>query len=103
MATLLHAESGELRLTLRGTEENRILATVRRWSYWQGVDIERDPADAERCLAVTLIADRVHEAVVRDILRRSFGMTFLEEGGICDIGPAPLPKSRWPGRSSSRP
>ena len=102
MATLSHAESGELHLTLRGTEENRILATVRRWSYWQRVDIERDPADAERCLAVTLIADRVHEAVVRDILRRSFGMTFLEEGGICDIGPEPPPRSRWPGRSSSR-
>ena len=103
MATLSLAESGELQLTLRGMDENRILATVRRWSYWQRVDIERDPADAERCLAVTLIADRAYEPIVREILRRSFGMTFLEEGGICDIGPAPLPKSRWPSRSSSRP
>ena len=102
MATLSLAESGELHLTLRGTDENRILATIRRWPYWQRVDIERDPADAERCLAVTLIADRAHEAIVRDILRRSFGMTFLEEGGICDIGPEPLPKSRWSSRSSSR-
>jgi len=102
MATLSLAESGELHLTLRGTDENRILATMRRWPYWQRVDIERDPADTERCLAVTLIADRAHEAIVRDILRRSFGMTFLEEGGICDIGPEPLPRSRWSGRSSSR-
>ena len=102
MATLSLAESGELHLTLRGTDENRILATVRRWPYWQRVDIERDPADAERCLAITLIADRAYEPIVREILRRSFGMTFLKEGGICDIGSEPLPRPRWPGRSSSR-
>ena len=102
MATLSLPESGELHLTLRGTDENRILATVRRWPYWQRADIERDPADAERCLSVTLVADRAHETVVRDILRRSFGMTFLEEGGVCDISLEPLPKSRWPNRSSSR-
>ena len=102
MATLSLAESGELHLTLRGTDENRILATVRRWPYWQRVDIERDPSDAERCLAVTLIADRVYESTVRDILRRSFGLMFPEEGGTRDIGPEPLPRPRWPGRSSSR-
>ena len=102
MTTLFIAETGELHLTLRGAEENRILATVRRWPYWQRVDIERDPANAERCLAVTLIADRGHEAVVREILRRSFGMTFPEAGGSRDIGPEPLPTPRWRGRTSSR-
>jgi hypothetical protein len=102
MATLSLAESGELHLTLRGTDENRILATVRRWAYWERVDIERDPVDAERCLAVTLVADRAHETIVRDILRRSFGMTFLEEGGVCDISREPPSKSRWSSRSSSR-
>ena len=102
MATLSLAESGELRLTLRGTEENRILATVRRWPYWQRVAIERDPANANRCLAVTLIADRAYESTVREILRRSFGMTFPEAGGSCDIGPEPLPLSRRGGRWSSR-
>ena len=102
MATLSLPNSNELHLTLRGMDENRILATVRRWPYWQRVDIERDPVDAQRCLAVTLVADRAHETVVRDILRRSFGMTFLEEGGICDISLEPLPKSRMSSRSSSR-
>ena len=92
MTTLSIAETGELQLTLRGTAENRILATVRRWPYWQRVDIERDPANAEICLAVTLIADRVHEPIVREILRRSFGMTFPEAGGSYDIGPE-LPAS----------
>ena len=102
MTTLSIAETGELHLTLRGAEENRILATVRRWPYWQRVDIERDPANAERCLAVTLIADRAYESIVREILRRSFGMTFPEEGGSSDIGPEPAPRSRWPGHSSRR-
>jgi hypothetical protein len=101
MTTLAIAETGELHLILRGAEENRILATVRRWPYWQRVDIERDPANAERCLAVTLIADRVYESTVREILRRSFGMTFPEEGGSCDIGPEPAPSPRWRGRSSA--
>jgi hypothetical protein len=103
VATLFIAESGELRLILRGAEENRILATMRRWPYWQRVDIERDSANAERCLAVTLIADRAYESTVREILRRSFGMTFPEAGGSRDIGPEPLPSSRRGGRSSSRP
>ena len=102
MTTLSIAETGELQLTLRGAEENRILTTVRHWPHWQRVDIKHDPANAERCLAVTLIADRVYESTVREILRRSFGMTFPEEGGTHGIGPEPLPTPRWPGRSSSR-
>ena len=102
MTTLSIAETGELHLTLRGAEENRILATIRRWPYWQRVDIERDPANAERCLAVTLIADRAYESTVREILKRSFGMTFPEAGGSCDIGPEPPPSSRWRGRLSSQ-
>ena len=100
MTTLSTNATGELELTLRGVQENRILATMRRWSYWQRVVIERDPANGERCLAVTLIADRVHESTVREILRRSFGMRFPDEGGSCDIGPEPPPSPRWPGRSS---
>src|SRR5262245_19919868 len=102
MTTLSIAETGELHLTLRGAEENRILATVRRWPYWQRIDIERDPANAERCLAVTLIADRAYESIVREILRRSFGMTFPEAGGSRDIGSESAPSPRWPGRSSGR-
>ena len=102
MTTLSIGETGELYLTLRGAEENRILASVRRWPYWQRVDLERDSADAERCLAVTLIAGRIYESMVRDILRRGFGMTFPEAGGTCAIGPEPVPKPRWPGRSPSR-
>jgi hypothetical protein len=102
MTTLSIAETGELHLTLRGAAENRILATVRRWPYWQRVTIVRDPANAERCLAVTLIADRAYESTVREILERSFGMTFPEAGGSRDIGPEPPPSPRWRGRLSSR-
>lgn len=100
MTTLSITATGELELTLRGMAENRILATVRRWPYWQRVDIERDPADGERCLAVTLIADPVYESTVREILRRSFGMRFPAEGGNCNIGPGPPPSPRWHSRSS---
>jgi hypothetical protein len=89
MTTLSISESGELCLTLSGAGENRVLATVRRWPHWQRVALERDPADTQRYLAVTLIADRAHEATVREILKRSFGMTFPETGGSCDVPPEP--------------
>jgi hypothetical protein len=98
MTTLSIAETGELHLTLRGAAENRILATVRRWSYWQRVDIEHDPANAERCVAVTLIADQFYEPTVREILRRSFGLTFPEAGGSRELGPEPPPSPRRRGR-----
>src|SRR6266508_3975444 len=68
MITLFVSAAGELCLTLRGADENRILTTLRRLPYWQRADIERDPDDPERCLAVTLIADQSHESLVREIL-----------------------------------
>jgi hypothetical protein len=87
MRTLSVSDSGELCLTLRGTAENQILATLRRWPYWRAVTIERDPTNAELCLAVTLITDQIYESTVRDILRRSFGMTFPATGGNSEIAP----------------
>jgi hypothetical protein len=98
MTTLSIAETGEISLTLRGAAENRILATVRRWPYWQRVAIERDPANAECCLAVTLITDRIYESTVREILSRSFGMTFPATGGSREIGPEPPASPRRRGR-----
>jgi len=88
MTTLSVSDSGELHLTLRGAEENRILTTVRHWPYWLRVTVERDPADPKTCLAVTLITDRTYEAMVREILKRSFGMSFPPEGGSCPLPPA---------------
>jgi hypothetical protein len=87
MITLFVSAAGELCLTLRGADENRILATLRRLPYWQRADIERDPDDPERCLAVTLIADQSHESLVREILQRSFGIRFPAGGGNSEIGP----------------
>jgi len=98
MITLFVSAAGELCLTLRGADENRILTTLRRLPYWQRADIERDPDDPERCLAVTLIADRVYESTVREILSRSFGMTFPEAGGSREIGPEPPARPRRRGR-----
>lgn len=95
MSTLFLSASGELCLTLRGADENRILTTLRRWPHWRRVDIERDPANAEVCLAVTLITDQVYESTVRSILKRSFNMTFPEAGGSSDLVPeAPAPTRR---------
>jgi hypothetical protein len=85
MSTLLISDSGELSLTLRGEAENQILTTLRRWPYWQRVAIERDPVNAERCVAVTLVTDQIYESTVREILRRSFGMTFPPTGGSSEI------------------
>jgi|SRR3954465_8998088 hypothetical protein len=89
MTTLSISESGELSLTLRGTEEDRILTTVRRWPHWRSVAIERDPVNAAHTLAVTLVTDQTYESTVREILKRSFGMTFPEAGGSSEIGPEP--------------
>jgi hypothetical protein len=98
MSTLSIGETGELYLTLRGAEENRILTTIRRWHYWRRVDIERDPENAERCLSVTLVADRAYESTVRTILSRSFGLTFPDAGGSREIGPEILASPRRHGR-----
>lgn len=94
MTTLATSASGEIRLTLRGETENRILATLRRWPYWLRVDVERDPGDATRCLSVTLVADQIHETTVRDILKRGFGITFPAAGGDVDVPPAPPVRPR---------
>jgi hypothetical protein len=94
------SESGEVSLTLRGIEENRILATVRRWPYWRRVALEHHPIDTEQCLAVTLFADQIHETIVRDILKRSFGMTFPQAGGACELLPEPSPPIRLRRRGS---
>jgi hypothetical protein len=81
MPTLDLSIPNELHLILRGEAENVILTTLRRWPHWVRVDIERDPHDSNRYIAVTLITDRVHETTLRDILRHSFRITFPLEGG----------------------
>jgi len=98
MTTLSISESGELCLTLRGTAEDRILTTVRRWPHWQRVAIERDPLNAASCLAVTLVTDPIHETTVREILKRSFGLTFPAAGGSSELAPEPPARSRRRGR-----
>ena len=95
MTILSISESGEFCLILRGAAENRILATLRHWPYWRRVALERDPTNTQQYLAVTLIADQAHEAIVRDILKRSFGLTFPASGGSCELPPVPpAPLSR---------
>lgn len=88
MTTLDMSVPDQLRLTLRGDAENRILTTVRHLPYWREVAIERDPDDMQRTLSVTLIADRTHEPTVREILKRSFRLTFPPDGGSQEL---PLP------------
>ena len=98
MTTLSISESGEICLTLRGAAENRILATMRRWPHWRNVVLERDPTDAAQYLAVTLIADQTHESTVREILKRSFGLTFPATGGSCELPLDSPPRLRRRGR-----
>ena len=98
MATLSKNAPGEVQLTLRGETDNRILATLRRWPNWLRIDIERDPANSARTLSVTLVADQSHEAIVRDILKRSFSITFPDEGGDVVLPPEPEVRThrrRW--------
>ena len=95
MTTLDTSVAGELRLTLRGSEENRILVTVRRWPHWRLGPVVRDPQDSQRYQSITLIADRAHEATVREILKRSFGLIFPPEGGNSELAPEePAPARR---------
>ena len=98
MTTLSISETGELHLTLRGAAEDRILTTVRRWPHWRRVDIERDPVNAARCLAVTLVTDQTYESTVREILKRSFDLTFPEAGGSRDLAPEQPAPTRRRGR-----
>lgn len=81
MTTLDVSVPGELRLVLRGAAENAILETLRHWPYWLRVEVERDPADQAQCRSITLITGRNQEATIREVLRRSFRMTFPPEGG----------------------
>jgi len=98
MTTLSISDSGEVCLTLRGAAEDRILKTVRHWPYWRRVDIERDPINAERCLSVTLVTDQIYESTVREILKRSFSMTFPTTGGSSEMAPEPPASPRRRGR-----
>jgi len=99
MASLDMSAPGELRLVLRGAAENTILNTLRRWPHWLGAEVEPDPADRTKYLSVTLIAGLNQEATIRDILRRSFRMTFPPEGGTCalPVTATPAPARRGPG------
>lgn len=95
MATLDVSTPGEVRLVLRGVAENVILNTLRHWPHWVGVEVERDPADRTQYLSLTLIANRNQEATIREVLRRSFGLTFPPEGGDRALPPpAPAPARR---------
>lgn len=80
MATLCLNRMGQLCLTLQGEADNPILATVRRWPHWTEVTSERDPANQERYLSVTLYTDPMHESTIREILKRSFNLTFPDIG-----------------------
>jgi hypothetical protein len=81
MTTLDMSTPGELRLVLRGAAENAILNTLRHWPHWLRVEVERDPADRALYRSITLITGRNQEATIREVLRRSFRMTFPPEGG----------------------
>lgn len=96
MTTLDMSSPDELRLVLSGPAEQVILATLRRWPYWLRAEVERDPADTGQCLSVTLVTGRGQEATLREILRRSFGLTFPAEGGSRDLAlpAAPVPRRR---------
>lgn len=96
MTTFDTSSPGELRLILRGAAENVILNTLRHWPYWQSVEVEHDPLDHARHLSVTLITGKNHEVVLREILRRSFGMIFPPEGGdrALVVEPKPEPVRR---------
>ncbi|HMO56911.1 MAG TPA: hypothetical protein PKA05_17845 [Roseiflexaceae bacterium] len=96
MTTLDMSIPGELRLILSGEAESAILTTLRRWPHWMRAEVERDPADTSRCLSVTLIAERSQEPIIREILRRGFGLNFPAEGGsqTLVLPPAAEPRRR---------
>jgi len=96
MTTLDLSIPGELRLVLRGAAEQAILTTLRRWPHWLRAEVERNPAETSECVSVTLITERGQEATIREILRRSFGLTFPAEGGsrTLVIPPSPEPRRR---------
>jgi hypothetical protein len=94
MSTLDLSSPDEVRLVLSGAAENAILETLRRWPHWLRAEVKRDSADRRVILAVTLVSSRSHEVTIREILRRSFGLTFPLEGGTRAFTPPPVPTPR---------
>ncbi len=99
MTTLDMSIPGEVRLILRGAAENAILTTLRRWPHWLRAEVEHDPVEPTQCVAVTLITERAQESTIREILRRSFGLTFPPEGGSQPLVLPPVPEPRRRGFS----
>lgn len=99
MASLGFNTNGEVCLTLRGVDEDRVLTTLRGWPQWLRADIERDVLHPGRYTAVTLITSSIHEGTLREILKRSFGMVFPKEGGSCAALAIPILPARRGARS----
>lgn len=102
MATLDMSSPDELRLVLSGAGEEAILATLRRWPHWLRAEVEHNPTDTSQALSITLVAARSQETTLREILRRSFGLTFPTEGGSREMVEPPAPKSRRQGVGARR-
>lgn len=98
MATLSISAEGELRLTLKGAEENDVLMTLRRWPHWLSATVERSPEDDAQIRSVTLVADPIHEPTLRGILKHGFGMTFPVDGGENETVAVRTPASTRHGR-----
>lgn len=80
MAHLSYPSSAEVQLRL-GAQEDAILTVVRHWAWWTRGEVEgRLPGDPQ-VSAVILTADRSSEALIREILRRSFQLVFPDDGG----------------------
>ncbi len=88
MASLNYSGPTEVQLRL-GADENAILTVVRRWAWWTRAEVEgRLPGDSQ-VSAVILTAERSNDPTIREILRRSFRMSFPTDGGEGVAPPAP--------------
>jgi hypothetical protein len=80
MAHLSYPSPTEVQLRL-GPQEDAILTVVRRWAWWTHAEVEGQLPGDSQVSGVVLTAERGGEAVIREILNRSFRLVFPVEGG----------------------
>jgi hypothetical protein len=81
MAYLSYPSPTEVQLQL-DAQDGAILAVVRGCSWWTKAEVEGRLSGSTLVTGVTLTTTREMDALLRRILRMSFGLEFPQAGGI---------------------
>lgn len=80
MAFLNYPDADEVELQL-GPNEDAILTVVRHCEWWTRAKVEGQEPGNPTVVGVTLVAERERDTTIREILLRSFQISFPADGG----------------------